>query len=112
MKKRKTKLELRQLDEYKQFVSETESLRPNFGSRSDSKVILKAKPLMDLKPPIGRSFQVIKTSPTALFGSTAKKESYVYTGNAMKGIGTMHKSNMVPIFSSEEAVDIAKMRRN
>lgn len=36
----------------------------------------------------------------------------VYTGTAMKGIGTMHKSNSVPIFSNEEAVAIATMRRN
>ena len=35
----------------------------------------------------------------------------VYTGTAIKGIGTMHKSNAVPIFSNEEAQDIAKMRR-
>ena len=41
----------------------------------------------------------------------AKKESPVYTGTKVKGIGTMHKSNAVPIFSDEEAVAIATMRR-
>lgn len=40
-----------------------------------------------------------------------KPEQKVYTGSKIKGIGTMHKSNAVPIFSDEEAVDIAKMRR-
>jgi hypothetical protein len=35
----------------------------------------------------------------------------VYTGTKIMGIGTMHKSNAVPIFSDEEAQDIAKMRR-
>jgi hypothetical protein len=35
----------------------------------------------------------------------------VYTGNMVKGIATMHKSNAVPVFSSEEAQDISKMRR-
>lgn len=34
-----------------------------------------------------------------------------YTGDKMIGIGTMHKSNAVPIFSDQEAVDIARMRR-
>jgi hypothetical protein len=29
----------------------------------------------------------------------------------MLGIGVMHKSNSVPIFSDEEAVEIATMRR-
>lgn len=35
----------------------------------------------------------------------------VYTGTKILGIGTMHKSNAVPIFSDEEAQDIARMRR-
>jgi hypothetical protein len=35
----------------------------------------------------------------------------VYTGDAMLGIATMHKSNMVPVFSEREAADISKMRR-
>lgn len=44
-------------------------------------------------------------------GPCTKAESKVYTGTKVKGIGTMHKSNAVPIFSDEEAVEIAKMRR-
>lgn len=40
-----------------------------------------------------------------------KKENPVYTGDKIKGIGTMHKSNAVPVFSDEEARDIATMRR-
>ena len=40
-----------------------------------------------------------------------KAPDKIYTGTAIKGIGTMHKSNAVPIFSDEEAIDIAKMRR-
>lgn len=35
----------------------------------------------------------------------------VYTGTKVKGIATMHKSNAVPVFSDEEAIDISKMRR-
>jgi len=45
-------------------------------------------------------------------GAATKKTSPVYTGTKVKGIGTMHKSNAVPIFSDEEAKDIATMRRN
>lgn len=40
-----------------------------------------------------------------------KSETKVYTGTKMIGIGTMHKSNSVPIFSDDEAHDIAHMRR-
>lgn len=32
-----------------------------------------------------------------------------YTGNKMIGIATMHKSNAVPVFSTEAAEDISKM---
>ena len=41
-----------------------------------------------------------------------KKPNPVYTGTAIKGIGTMHKSNAIPVFSDEQARDIATMRRN
>ena len=44
-------------------------------------------------------------------GSTTKKASIQYTGDAMLGIGQLHKSNAVPIFKAEDAVDISKMRR-
>jgi len=44
-------------------------------------------------------------------GPCLKSPDKVYTGTMIKGIGTMHKSNAVPIFSNEEAEDIAKMRR-
>lgn len=44
-------------------------------------------------------------------GSTAKSLTPVYTGDKIIGIGTMHKSNAVPIFSKEDAEDISKMRR-
>ena len=44
-------------------------------------------------------------------GNAALKSSPVYTGTKMLGIGQLHKSNAVPVFSSEEAQDISKMRR-
>ena len=43
--------------------------------------------------------------------NTFKKADLYYTGDNMKGIGTLHKSNAVPIFTDEEAKDQAKMRR-
>lgn len=44
-------------------------------------------------------------------GPCALKPSPVYTGTKVKGIGTMHKSNAIPIFSDEQAIEIATMRR-
>ena len=43
-------------------------------------------------------------------GSTAPVHK-VYTGTKVLGIATMHKSNAVPVFAEEEAVEIARMRR-
>lgn len=45
-------------------------------------------------------------------GVGAKPDDKVYTGDACMGISTLHKSNSVPVFSKEHAVDTAKMRRN
>jgi hypothetical protein len=45
-------------------------------------------------------------------GTTYARKENVYTGDKLLGIATMHKSNMVPVFSKESAEDIAKMRRN
>jgi len=44
-------------------------------------------------------------------GIAARAPDKVYTGTKVKGIGTMHKSNAVPVFSDEEAVEISTMRR-
>ena len=44
-------------------------------------------------------------------GPCPKAPDKVYTGSMIKGIGTMHKSNAVPVFSDDEAKDIATMRR-
>ena len=44
-------------------------------------------------------------------GIAAKKPIQQYTGDAMIGIGQLHKSNAVPIFKEQDAIDISKMRR-
>jgi len=44
-------------------------------------------------------------------GAVALKEPMKYTGDKIVGIGTMHKSNAVPIFSDQEAKEISSMRR-
>ena len=52
----------------------------------------------------------IKSVDTGVAVATVKAPK-VYTGTKVKGIATMHKSNAVPVFSDEEAIDISKMRR-
>ena len=63
-----------------------------------------------LKIPEGRNTTAhIKSVDTG--GNATLKPAKVYTGDKVKGIATMHKSNAVPVFSDQEAVDISSMRR-
>ena len=64
------------------------------------------------KPDYSSDRSTIPTSDVIPGGSTAQKERLVYSGERrLLGIATMHKSNMVPVFDSKDAKDIAKMRR-
>ena len=72
---------------------------------------LAAEPLTyQLSTPVGRSNTHNIPSLVTPGASTASVHK-VYTGNKVKGIATMHKSNAVPVFSDEEAVEISRMRR-
>ena len=73
---------------------------------------LTAEPLAghySLTIPAGRSTNHIPSRDTG--GNATLAEPKVYTGTKVKGIATMHKSNAVPVFSDEQAIDISKMRR-
>ena len=62
------------------------------------------------KTPPGRETASIPSQDTG-WVTCVKPQDKEYTGSKIKGIGTMHKSNAVPVFSDEEAKDISKMRR-
>jgi N-acetylglucosamine-6-phosphate deacetylase len=64
-----------------------------------------------LTAPAGRSTTAHIKSRGDYTGNATMPAPKVYTGTKVKGIATMHKSNAVPVFSNEEAVDISKMRR-
>jgi len=72
---------------------------------------LSAEPLSyKLTAPVGRATTHIPSRGDGM-GSATLAPPKVYTGTKVKGIATMHKSNAVPVFSDEEAVEISKMRR-
>ena len=60
--------------------------------------------------PAGRETPKLPSRSTS-GGNATWRPNPVYTGDKIKGIGTMHKSNAVPVFSDQEAHDIATMRR-
>lgn len=73
---------------------------------------LTAEPLTyKLSAPVGRTTSNHIPSLNSGAGVATLAPAKVYTGDKIKGIGTMHKSNAVPIFSDEEAIAIANMRR-
>ena len=61
--------------------------------------------------PPGREPANIPSLPDTPGVVATRPADKVYTGTKMKGIGVLHKSNSVPIFTDDEAVDIAHMRR-
>jgi hypothetical protein len=74
---------------------------------------LAAEPLTyKLTTPVGRSNSAhLPSRDTGHLGAVSSKPVPQYTGTAMIGVGVMHKSNSVPIFSDQEAVEISRMRR-
>ena len=74
---------------------------------------LAAEPLSyTLSAPAGRETKRIGSLDTGHKGAVRTKDIPQYTGTKIIGIGTMHKSNAVPVFSDEEAKAISTMRRN
>ena len=80
--------------------------RKHIQSTSRFNPVVSAGPILDPK----RSTKHIPSLDTGV-GIAPKNPNKQYTGDAMLGIGVLHKSNSVPIFKQEDAIDISKMRR-
>ena len=63
------------------------------------------------KPPYIRTTKVYQSLGAATGAATKQIAPLKYTGEAMLGTATMHKSNGVPVFSKESIVEINTMRR-
>jgi hypothetical protein len=116
--KRKGKTKFRnsaEAQKARQLDTEWRELQAKWGVEADEKKrkrALAAEPLTySLSAPAGRETQRIASRDTGHSGAVRTKDIPKYTGNKILGIGTMHKSNAVPVFSDEEAHDIATMRR-
>ncbi len=72
---------------------------------------MKAPPLdYRLTTPVGRTnTHHIPSRDTG--GNAALAPAKVYTGSDMIGITVLHKSCLQPVFSKQDAIDAAKMRR-
>lgn len=114
--KRKGKVKFRNAEEAKrarELEQSWKELCKRQGVEAEEKKRIKAlkAPTLtySLSAPPGRETQKINSLSTP-GGSTAAVHK-VYTGDRIIGIATLHKSNAVPVFSQEEAVEISRMRR-
>jgi hypothetical protein len=116
--KRKGKIKFRnsaEAQKARQLEADWKELQKKWEVDADDKKrkrALEAEPLSyTLSAPPGRTTSNGIPSRVTAGGSTSSVHK-VYTGTKVLGIGTMHKSNAVPIFSDEEAKAISTMRRN
>ena len=107
-KKNKTKKEMA---EYQAWLDNLNNQKTNFAGKNMGKISFDPKSIPKLTIPAGRDVRKYPSMVTPGGSATKPVKGNVYTGTAMKGIGTLHKSNAVPIFSNEEAIDQANMRR-
>lgn len=75
------------------------------------KVVFKKTIPLSPSIPEYRNTDEIKSLDTGYTGAVSTKQSQQYTGDQVLGITIVHKSCLQPIFSKQEAVDAAKMRR-
>lgn len=80
--------------------------KPLFGKPTKAVKPVVARPTCDVQRPVAVS------RPNSMMGLATKAAPKVYTGTKIIGIATMHKSNLVPIFNEDAAVEVAQMRRN
>ena len=107
-KKNKTK---KQIAEYQAWLDGINKMSTNFSRKPMGKVTYDPKSVPKLTVPAGRETPKYPSRVTPGDSCTKPIQGKVYTGTAMKGIGTLHKSNAVPVFSDDDMVDQANMRR-
>jgi hypothetical protein len=101
----------KQVAEYQAWLDNVNKMSTNFSRKSMGKITHDPKSVPKLTVPPGRETPRYPSLMTPGGDCTKPNIGKVYTGTAMKGIGTLHKSNAVPIFSDQEAKDQASMRR-
>ena len=88
-----------------------QEFKPFSGRFTASKQSVKSINPVVSKPHVRDTGPRIPSLNSADMTPATKADVKVYTGTKMIGIGTMHKSNSVPIFTDDEAKAISSMRR-
>ena len=96
-------------EEWEQRLGTFKKMAPRFSARAVEPKRTGTLTVKNTTPP-GRETPYIESRDTG-WVTCVKKQDQTYTGEKMKGVGVMHKSNSVPVFSDQEAKDISSMRR-
>lgn len=96
--------------EWSRTLAKIDKLKPGFSGAKKLDPVANAIPQYSTIVPPGRETPRLSSQDTGWVTCTAVKDN-TYTGTKIKGVGTMHKSNAVPVFSDQEARDISSMRR-
>jgi hypothetical protein len=108
-KQSKNKKVLKQMEQEKQWLKSLESIsKPSLVSKKS--LVVTKRPNLSYVP-IGRETPHHKSLESSGGVATKPVHTIHYTGDKIVGIGTLHKSNAVPVFTQEEAKDQANMRR-
>lgn len=113
MKKRRnpTKAEREAMESFAALQRKWDSM-PKFSKGGVGRAV-KASAIPKLTTPPGRETpRHPSLVTTGQGGGTKPIHGKRYTGTAMLGVATMHKSNAVPVFTDEDAKALAQMRRN
>lgn len=97
-------------EEWEQRLGNFKKMAPRFSRTPPAPPKTSGTLTATMRVPPGRETPHIESRDTG-WVPCVKHRDQAYTGTKVKGIGTMHKSNAVPIFSDDEAKDISKMRR-
>lgn len=96
--------------EWEERLGTFKKMAPKFSAKTPEPKKTKGTLTVTMTVPPGRETPYIASRDTGWI-PCVKVADNEYTGTKVKGIGTMHKSNAVPVFSDDEARDISKMRR-
>ena len=108
-KHKPTKADVQRLVEYNQWRTST-GMKPVANLKASIYKRSAFVPLKVTAPTWQNSSRSIPSLNTEIC-DTSRKNVPQYTGENLIGIAVMHKSNLVPVFKKEQAVEISRMRR-
>jgi hypothetical protein len=109
IRKTKPKVSKQAKLQYENWLKEISKPMPTFTKYGEKVKLTSSVPTPRIPP--GRDLPKISSLNTGFVPCTKSVRGNVYTGDKMIGIGTLHKSNAVPVFNSMDAVEISRMRR-